>query len=131
LGVAGAHRGAAGRRGRVGGSCGGSWWSGFVGGEAGVAPGDGAVEGSCRCSGSARQWRRAPLDLAKTKAVIRSGRRSGFQREWSWEGRGRDDDNLHHGSRTVLAQDRALLGEGEPGASAAVWGGVSGELWQK
>jgi hypothetical protein len=72
LGVAGAHRGAAGWRERVGGSCGGSWWSRFVGGEAGVAPSDGAVEGSCRCSGSARQWRCAPLDLAKMKGGVRS-----------------------------------------------------------
>jgi hypothetical protein len=78
LGVAGAHRGAAGWRGRVGGGCGGSWWSRFVGGEAGVAPGDGAVEGSCRCSGSARQWRRAPLDLAKMKGGVRSRRTHGF-----------------------------------------------------
>jgi hypothetical protein len=131
LGVAGAHQGAAGRQGRVGGDCGGSWWSRFFGGEAGVAPGFDAVEGSCRCSGSARQWGRAPLDLAKMKGMIRSGRRSGFQREGSWEGRGRDDGNLHHGSHIVLAQDRALPGEGEPGALAAVRGCVSGELWRK
>jgi hypothetical protein len=93
-----------------------------------VAPSDGAIEGSYRCSGSARQWRRTPLDLAKTNGVIRSGRRSGFQREWSREGRERDDDNLHHGSRKALAQDRALPGEGGLDASAVALGGVAGVL---
>jgi hypothetical protein len=52
---------------------------------------------SYRCSRSARQWRRAPLDLAKMKGTIRSGRKRGFQREWPWKRRGRDDGNLHRG----------------------------------
>jgi hypothetical protein len=45
LGVAGAHRGAAGRRGRAGGGRGGSWWSGLGDGEADAALDDGAVNG--------------------------------------------------------------------------------------
>jgi hypothetical protein len=93
-----------------------------------VAPGDGAVEGSCRCSRSAQQWRRTALNLAKMKGVIRSGRRSGFQREWSWEGRERDDDNLHRGSRTALVQDQALPGEGGLDALAVALGGVASVL---
>jgi hypothetical protein len=95
LGVAGAHRGVAGRWGRVGGGCEGSWWSRLGGGEVDAAPDDGAVEGSCRCSGSARQWRRAPLDLAKTKGMVRSARSRAFQRAWSREKRGRGDGNLY------------------------------------
>jgi hypothetical protein len=60
-----------------------------------AAPDDGAVEGSCRCSGPARRWRRAPLDLAKTKGRVRPGRTHVFQRAGSREERGRSDGNLY------------------------------------
>jgi hypothetical protein len=45
LGVAGAHRGAAGWRGRAGGGRGDSWWSGLGGGKVDAALDDGAVDG--------------------------------------------------------------------------------------
>jgi hypothetical protein len=44
---------------------------------------------------SARQWHRAPLDLAKTKGMVRSGRSRAFQRAWSREKRGHGDGNLY------------------------------------
>jgi hypothetical protein len=56
---------------------------------------DGAVEGSCRCSGPARRWRRAPLDLAKMKGRVRPRRTRIFQRAGSREERGRSDGNLY------------------------------------
>jgi hypothetical protein len=50
--------------------------------------------GACRCSGSARQQRRAPMVLAKVNGRVRSRRTSGSQRTKSRERRGRGACNL-------------------------------------
>jgi hypothetical protein len=80
------------------------------------------------CSGSAQQWRRVPMDLAKTKGRVRSRRTHGFQRTRS---NGEESTRRRQPSPISLAapeRDRALPGEGELESFPGVLGGDVGEL---
>jgi hypothetical protein len=104
----------------------GSLWSCLATGEAEEPRVMAWSRKSCRCSGSAQQRRRDPRDLAKTESRVRLGRACGFQRTWSGERtrRWQPLPRFPNGAQARSSSPR----RGRARASAAVRGGVAGEL---